>query len=184
MNEPGRPEAQRIRLVEVDDRTLESLVVVAVRDANADDVTPPIGESEGWSPARIDWLRDIHRDRRAGLNGPAGEVTMAIHVGNSVAGAARLKQTSTAGILETGIWLAKSARGQGVGSAAMLAVLDVARTLGAIGIRADTTAGNMAALGTLERLGFELEPSGDGINVAASCRLFSRSPSSPRRPRS
>jgi RimJ/RimL family protein N-acetyltransferase len=82
-------------------------------------------------------------------------------------GSVRLKQTAVPGILETGIWLIRRVRGQGVGQRAMADVLQAAAALGALGVRAETTAGNEAALGMLRRLGFGLTFSSDGAGVEA-----------------
>jgi len=61
----------------------------------------------------------------------------------------------------------RRARGQGLGGAATAAVLRTAVSLGAQGVRADTTADNTAALGILRRLGFDLLPGHDGADVEA-----------------
>jgi RimJ/RimL family protein N-acetyltransferase len=109
----------------------------------------------------------FHSTRRDGLNGPAGEITWAILLGNQVVGSVRLKQTAVPGILETGIWLIRRIRGQGVGRHAMTEVLRRAAALGALGVRSDTTTRNRAALGVLRHLGFNLVPSDDGSGIQA-----------------
>jgi RimJ/RimL family protein N-acetyltransferase len=156
-----------VALVDVDEPILEQLVDAAITGASANEVTEPVASGNEWSPARIAWLRDFHRTRRDGLSGPAGEVTWAILVGDQVVGSVRLERTSVPGILETGIWLTRRARGQGVGRLAMAAALRTAAGLGARGVRAETTAGNRAALGVLRHLGFDLVPSKDGVGVEA-----------------
>jgi len=154
-----------VTLVDIDEPTLNRLVNAAITDAPANEVTAPVATGDEWSPARIAWLKDFHRNRRNGLSGSAGEVTWAILVGGQVVGSVRLKRTAVPGILETGIWLTRRIRGQGVGQLAMAAVLRRAATLGARGVRADTTVGNEAALGVLARLGFDVAPSTDGAGV-------------------
>lgn len=156
-----------VSLVDVDELTLEWLVNAAISDASANDVTAPVTTGDEWSPARVAWLKDFHRNRRDGLSGPAREITWAILVGDQVVGSVRLKRTAVPGILETGIWLVRRVRGQGVGQRAMAEVLRTAAALGARGVRVDTTAGNGAALGVLRRLGFDLAPSSEGAEVAA-----------------
>ncbi|MDQ3765372.1 MAG: GNAT family N-acetyltransferase [Actinomycetota bacterium] len=156
-----------VSLVDVDELILEWLVNAAISDASANDVTAPVTLGDEWSPTRVAWLKDFHRNRRDGLSGPAREITWAILVGDQVVGSVRLKQTAVPGILETGIWLIRRVRGQGVGQRAMADVLQTAAALGALGVRAETTAGNEAALGMLRRLGFGLTLSSDGAEVEA-----------------
>lgn len=156
-----------VSLVDVDELTLDELVSAAVSDASANDVTAPVTTGNEWSPTRITWLKDFHRNRRDGLSGPAGEITWAILLGGQVVGSVRLKRTAVPGILETGIWLIRRVRGQGVGRRAMAEVLRTAAALGALGVRADTTASNGAAMGVLRRLGFDLVRSDDGSGVEA-----------------
>jgi RimJ/RimL family protein N-acetyltransferase len=154
-------------LVEVTELILDQLVSAAISDASANEVTAPITTDNEWSPDRIAWLKDFHRTRRDGLNGPAGEITWAIVLGDHIVGSVRLKRTAVPGLLDTGIWLIRGIRGQGVGKCAMTEVLRRAAALGALGVRADTTAGNGAALGVLRHLGFNLVLSDDGSGIKA-----------------
>ena len=59
--------------------------------------------------------------------------------------------------LETGIWLARSFRGRGVGREALRLVGVRAASAGAAVLVADTTAGNLSALSLLKSAGAELE---------------------------
>jgi RimJ/RimL family protein N-acetyltransferase len=158
-------------LVAIDDAVLEELVDAATTGAAADEVTPPVTPGGTWTAERIEWLGRLHRDCRAGLDGPAGQATWAITEDGRVVGAVRLGRTDEDGVLETGIWLTRGARGHGAGHAAIAAVLDEAATRGAEAVRAETTSGNAAALRVLERLGFELSPENDGQGVRALRRL-------------
>ncbi|MFW3385334.1 UNVERIFIED_CONTAM: GNAT family N-acetyltransferase [Kocuria sp. CPCC 205274] len=88
-------------------------------------------------------------------------------VNELVVGSVRLKHTDERGVLEMGIWLTRGARGRGVGRAAMVAALRQADSIGASGVRADTTVSNGGALAVLRRLGFTLTPADDGQNVRA-----------------
>jgi RimJ/RimL family protein N-acetyltransferase len=157
-------------LVDVDETVLESLVRAATGEA-ADDVTPPLTPGGTWTPERVDWLRRLHRQCRAGLSGPERQATWAITLNGRVVGAVRLKRTADPGALETGIWLTRDERGHGVAAAAIAAVLDKAAELGAREVRADTTTGNAAALSLLRRSGFELSPAENGQDVQAVRRL-------------
>jgi RimJ/RimL family protein N-acetyltransferase len=73
----------------------------------------------------------------------------------TVAGSIRLKQTEP-GSVETGIWLGRSFRGQGLGRLALQLVSAVARTRGFAVLEASTTPGNKAAQSLLASLGGEL----------------------------
>lgn len=153
-------------LVDIDEQVLAAMVDVATTDAAPNEVTAPLDDGSSWTQARIDWLRALHRDRRPGLDGPLGEATWAIVADGRVAGAVRLKRTAEPGTLETGIWLARGARGRGVATAALEFAFQRARSAGAHTVRADTTAGNVAALAVLGRLGFELDRgAGDDVHA-------------------
>lgn len=158
-------------LVAVDDPILEQLVHAATSDASADEVTPPATPGGTWTAARVRWLRDFHRDRRAGLDGAAREATWAVVVDDDVVGSVRLKRTDEPDVLETGIWLTRRARGRGLGRAVMAAVLQQAVALGAGRVRADTAAGNDAAVAVLTRLGFTLTAADDSQDVHALISL-------------
>jgi ribosomal-protein-alanine N-acetyltransferase len=82
----------------VEEETLERLIVAALADASADKVIPPLGGGGAWTAERIDWLRTLHRERRAGLDGPAGEATWAVVADGEVVGAVRLKWTGEPGV--------------------------------------------------------------------------------------
>ncbi|GAA1750749.1 GNAT family N-acetyltransferase [Kocuria aegyptia] len=156
-----------IVLVAVDGTVLAQLIHAATTDAGADEVTPPLTAGRAWTSDRVAWLRDFHRVRRAGLAGPAGEEAWAVVVDELVVGSVRLKHTDEHGVLEMGIWLTRGARGRGVGREATTAALREAASLGASGVRADTTVANPGALAVLRRLGFHLTLSDDGQDVRA-----------------
>jgi RimJ/RimL family protein N-acetyltransferase len=162
----GRPAAEPagIELLPVDENVLGRLIGAATSDAAPDEVTPPMA-GDRWDDERIEWLRRFHRDRREGLEGPLGEATWAVSLDASVVGAVRLERTAEPGVLETGIWLTRSARGRGTGRLAIAAVLQLARELGAREVRADTSRDNAAALDVLQRLGFRTSPAGDRVTA-------------------
>ncbi|GAB2474712.1 tetratricopeptide repeat protein [Jatrophihabitans fulvus] len=134
-------------------------VVAAAADADPDDVTPPLGD--GWTDARLDWLRTYHRKRFTGLLGPTAEGTWAIG-DEAVLGVVRLRHLGD-GRFETGLWLVRAARGRGLGRAAVHAAVRLVRSLGGREIVADTTPQNAAAVALLRRLGFDLRPGPDGV---------------------
>ena len=109
------------------------------------------------------WLRQYHRDCREGLDGPAGQATFAVLDDGHVVGSVRLALTADPRELETGMWLARSARGRGVGAQVLSAVAEIART------RADAvvlwlTEDQEEARCALEGAGADLgSPDADGI---------------------
>jgi RimJ/RimL family protein N-acetyltransferase len=151
-----------VRLRAVDDSALSDVVRAALAEAAPDEVTAPVTPGNVWTPERISWLTGFHTDRRSGLEGPAGEATWAVEVDGDVAGAVRLKRTDEVGVLETGIWLTRGARGRGVAIQALAAVLDEAAASGAREVRAVTRSENAAALAVLRALDFGLTRGGDG----------------------
>jgi RimJ/RimL family protein N-acetyltransferase len=155
---PNADPLSEVELRPVDEDLLERLVQAAVTDASADEVTPPLTPGDEWTPERLEWMRAFHRECRAGLDGPAGQVTWAVVVDGAVVGAVRLKRSDESGVLETGIWLTRGARGRAVGRRALAAVLERAAAAGAAAVSADTATGNVAALAVLRRLGFQVRP--------------------------
>ena len=160
-----------IDLVAVDDAVLEDLVQAATTDASADEVTPPLTPGPAWTQPRIAWLRTYHRDRRAGLGGPCAEATWAVVTAEQVIGSVRLKRTGQQGVLETGAWLTRSARGRGQGAEVLAAVLKMALESGARAVQAETTAANTSALALLRRFGFALTADQHGPGVRAALWL-------------
>lgn len=194
---PSAEPVPAVALLDVSEDVLEQLLELGLRDADADEVTPPLGTTAGWNTDRISWFREFHRAAAAGLDGPAGQKTWAISCDGQMAGSVRLRRMDTepaaadegwaggggwavgaagagpggdagavgaAGAvaggggwaLETGIWLARSFRGQGVGREALRLVRARAASTGAAVLVAETTAGNVGALALLKYAGAEL----------------------------
>jgi RimJ/RimL family protein N-acetyltransferase len=157
------PPPTGVELRPVDEAVLARLIGAALSGAEPDEVTPPVPSAGRWGPERIEWLRRFHRDRRMGLDGPLGEATWAVASDGEIVGAVRLKRTAEPGVLETGIWLGRHARGRSIGRQAVAAVLDRARGMGAREVRADTSRDNAAALYVLQRSGFRTTDEGDRV---------------------
>jgi len=155
-----------VRLAPVDDDVLEQMVQAALSGASANEVTPPLTPGEEWTDERVEWLRTFHRSRRSGLDGPERELTWAVLAGDAVVGAVRLKRVAESASAEVGLWLTRAARGRRIGRRTVEAVLDEARARGLTAVRADTTAGNGAALAVLDSLGFDITPVDDGAVIA------------------
>jgi RimJ/RimL family protein N-acetyltransferase len=160
-----------VTLVDVDETVLADMVDAAVHDADPDEVTPPIDDGGEWTDARLDSLRDLHRSCRAGLAGPIGQATWAVCQDGRVVGAVRLKRTKDNGVLETGIWLCRSARGSGTALSALRALVGKAVDHGAKAIYAETTLNNVRAQGVLRQLGFALSSGPRPDEVRALLRL-------------
>lgn len=161
-------------LVEIDDQVLALLVGAATEGAAPDEVTPPLTPGTAWTPERIAWLHDFHRDRRAGLDGAAQEATWAVVVDGAVVGSVRLRRTENSDALEVGAWLIRDVRGRGLGRDIIAEVMAQAEALGAARVQADTTTDNAAALAVLRDLGFTLIQDSRSDEVHAE--LLLRSP--------
>jgi [ribosomal protein S5]-alanine N-acetyltransferase len=157
-----------VRLHVLDEPTLARLVAAAVADADPTEVIPPVPGSVGWDAAARERLRTMHRECRPGLRGPLRQETYAVLVDGKPAGAIRLCDIG-AGVFETGMWLTRAARGRGAGSAALAALIERARAVGAVTLVADTAVDNIAAQRALQRLGFDLAPRPDGRLGARLC---------------
>ncbi|MCP2096268.1 MULTISPECIES: GNAT family N-acetyltransferase [Actinosynnema] len=141
MPTPDPAAAPRVSLRPLDEPGIERLLQVALADADPEDVMPP-----GWSTDAQ--FRAFYRGM------PAFEVL----VDGRTAGMARLTDDG-----ETGMWLAKSARGAGVGKAVLRLVLAQATRAGLRAVLADTTSDNAAALAVLRASGAALRVEGDRV---------------------
>ena len=161
-----------VSLVDVGEDVLEHLLSVAIQDADADEVTPPLGSAAGWNSERISWFREYHH-AASGLDGPARQKSWAISYDGKLAGSIRLRRTGR-GTLETGIWLARGYRGRGIGHEALRQVKAHAAASGATELEAGTTSGNSAALALLRGAGAELVFA--GVSSAAAVPVKARIP--------
>lgn len=155
----------QVRLTPVDEQTLEPLLSVAVAETEPAEVMPPVPGPAGWSLARRQAFREFHRAHFGGLDGPTRTVMYAIVIGADVVGMIRMSRTDDPDTVETGMWLGKSARGQGIGVAALRALLTEAARAGARSVVANTTTGNVAALGALTRCGAVIRRDGDAARA-------------------
>ena len=150
-------EESEVGLADVDDFVLDRLAEAAVRHATADEVTPRVTPGPDWTPERVQWLRDFHVTRRAGMAGPHREATWAVLVEGQVVGSVRLR-AKAGGDMETGVWLIRPARRRGIATAAVREVALIAAHSGARHLRATTTEANGAARAVLAALGFDQSP--------------------------
>lgn len=158
-------------LLSVDDDVLERLLATAVADADPAEVMPPVAGPAGWTVQRRDAFRAFHRARRGGLVGAFHESAFAVAADGRIAGSARL-ELKEPGTLEAGLWLARSARGRGIGPVVLQALLDEAAKTGAATVVAETTTANTAAVGVLRRSGGMLSADKGSGHVHAEIRLM------------
>lgn len=140
-----------ILLRRLDDEGVERLLGLAVADADPDDVMPP-----GWTVDRPDEFREFYRAMR--------DDAYEIVEDDRTVGMARLTAKG-----ETGMWIARCARGAGVGLAALRRVVEEAPRRGVDSIVADTTTDNIAAITVLRKAGAILDI--DGRRVLARLPL-------------
>ncbi|MFJ9716961.1 GNAT family N-acetyltransferase [Streptomyces sp. NPDC101213] len=169
----------RVKVLRVDGERLEELLAVAVEDAAPEEVMPPVVGPPGWTTERQEAFRDWHRARRSGLAGPLRESTFAITHDGRIVGSARLALRAGHDVLETGMWLGRSHRGRGIGTAALRLLLDEAARAGARAVVADTEAHNTAALGALRRNGATLVTSRETAGIHAELAPKKMPPPSP-----
>jgi RimJ/RimL family protein N-acetyltransferase len=158
-----------VRLTPVDERLLPPLLSVAVAETTPDEVMPPVEAPPGWSDARRVAFCDFYRSHHRGLRGPTRTLMYAILCDGDVVGMIRMARRDDPDTLETGMWLANSARNQGVGVAALRLFLGEAALVGARRLIAQTTAGNVAAIGVLRRCGAALTVT--GLEVHAEIQI-------------
>lgn len=157
--------AGTVRLEPVDERNLEPLLSVAAAEAEPGDVMPPVEAPAGWSHARREAFREFHRASFGGLAGPTRTQMYAILVGGEVVGMIRMARRDEPGTVETGMWLGRSARGQGVGAAALRELLNEAAAAGMRLVVAETTRDNSGAIAVLEKCGAKLREDGDRVHA-------------------
>ncbi len=153
-----------VSLVHVDEAVLEQLLELAKRDASPDEVAPPLG-GPGWNLERTAWFYSYHRAAARGLDGDAGEKTWGILADGSLAGSIRLRRVESGNgvvVADTGIWLGRSFRSRGIGTAALRLVLHEARNAGIAEVTARTLTGNLGAQRVLASAGAVLTPDDDG----------------------
>ncbi|MER5701176.1 GNAT family N-acetyltransferase [Micromonospora sp. NPDC002296] len=157
-----------VRLEPVGERNLEPLLSVAVAEAEPDDVMPPVDAPAGWSHARRQAFRDYYRTGFAGLAGPSRTAMYAVLVSGEVLGMIRMTRRAEPGTVEAGVWLGRSARGQGVGAAALRELLNLAAAAGMHTVVAETTRDNAGAISMLRRCGAKLVEDGDAVRAEIS----------------
>jgi hypothetical protein len=67
---PSAKPMPAVALLDVTEAVLERLLSVALHDADADEVTPPLGTAVGWDTERISWFRRLPPRCRGGAGRP------------------------------------------------------------------------------------------------------------------
>ncbi|MDL5155850.1 GNAT family N-acetyltransferase [Actinomycetospora termitidis] len=154
-----------LRVLDPDDGSdVAAVVAAAVGGALPADVMPPDGASdpEEWTLPRERAYARFLRGR------PPAETSYLVVEGCAVVGLARLRRDGDAA--ETGVWLARRARGRGIGVTVLGLLVERAATAGADRLVADTTADNVAALGSLRRHGATVQESGSDVSAVVRIR--------------
>lgn len=154
-----------VQLTPVDELTLEPLLTVAVAETQPEEVMPPVKAPPGWSQARQEAFREFYRSSYGGLDGPTRTQMYAVICDGKVVGMTRMARRDAPDTMETGMWLGRSARGQGIGVAALRLLLAAAAHAGTHLVVAETTVQNTPALGALRRCGAVLRDDGTGVRA-------------------
>ncbi|WP_410571675.1 GNAT family N-acetyltransferase [Amycolatopsis sp. cmx-4-61] len=156
-----------IRLTPLDEAALTRLLEAAEAGADPLEVMPPVDGPPGWTPERRAAFVAFHRSRSVD---PATGVerTWVIDDDGVAIGAARLAPRGDA--VEAGIWLARAARGRGIGTQVAALLVAEARASGAARFIASTTAGNGAAQALLSGAGAALTTEGDEVAAVLPLR--------------
>ncbi|MFB9685736.1 GNAT family N-acetyltransferase [Amycolatopsis plumensis] len=154
-------------LTPLDEAALARLLEAAEAGADPLEVMPPVDGPPGWTPARREAFLAFHRARSLDPV-TAVERTWVIDTDGTAVGAARLEPHGDA--VEAGIWLARAARGRGIGRQVTALLLAEARAGGAARFIASTTAGNRGARALLSGVGAALTTEGDEVAAVLPLR--------------
>lgn len=162
-----------VTLRRLDEGLLRDLLDVAVVDADPEEVMPPVAGPPGWTGARRTAFLRFHRSRS--LSAEPVENTYAIVVGDAVVGAARLGPLEDpAYAVEVGVWIGRSHRGSGVGSAVLAHLLTLARADGFDSLFVSTTPDNTAVHRLLRAMRVDLVREGDSVTAWIDLMAYDR----------
>lgn len=158
---------RQIQLFRLDRQSLRELLTMAVEETDPDETMPPMVGAPGWTPMRQAAFLGFFEPMLAGFQGPKQTVIYGVKVDGLVAGFIRMKLTDRPGVVETGMWIGRTWRGLGAGTAALTELVKEAARQGMHAVIADTTPENKAALGALRKLGATIHE-GDKIYAEIS----------------
>ncbi|MFE7742611.1 GNAT family N-acetyltransferase [Nocardia sp. NPDC057455] len=157
-----------VTLQPLDERGLTDLLHAAVRDAEPGEVMPVDGTGSGWDADRQASFLTFHRGRA--LASPPVESTYNIRVDGEVVGAARLCPLPDApGAAEAGVWIGRSRRGAGIGTAVLGGLIERAGTEGYVKLFVSTTADNTAVLRMLSARGITYTLDDNAVTAWVRC---------------
>lgn len=157
-----------VTLEPIDEAGIEDLLSTAMSDAEPAEVMPPVDGPPGWNPVSVRAFREFYAGLAGGLDGPARTAAYVVRSDGAVAGMIRMSRRDGEGVVEAGMWLGRSYRGRGIGSAALRALQTQARAAGAHTIVAETTPTNAAAMAVLRRAGARLRTEPDAVHALIS----------------
>jgi RimJ/RimL family protein N-acetyltransferase len=158
---------RQIQLLRLDQHSLRELLAVAIDETDPDETMPPMVGAPGWTPMRQAAFIGFFEPMLAGFQGPKRTVIYGIKIDGLMAGFIRMKLTDRPGVVEAGMWIGRTWRGLGAGTAALAELLNEAVRNQMHTVIADTTPDNRAALGALRKLGATIHE-GDKIYAEIS----------------
>src|SRR5688572_23830663 len=114
---------RQIQLLRLDQQSLRELLAMAVDEAEPDETMPPMVGAPGWTPMRQAAFMGFFEPMLAGFQGPKRTVLYGIKIDGLMAGFIRMKLTDQPGVAETGMWVGRTWRGLGAGTAALRELL-------------------------------------------------------------
>ncbi|WP_330231454.1 GNAT family N-acetyltransferase [Nocardia sp. NBC_00508] len=158
--------SDHVTLEPLDEQLLTELLHAAVADAAPVEVMPVAGSGTSWNAQREAGFREFHRGRA--LATPPIESTYCIVADGAVVGAARLCPIAP-GAAEAGVWIGRSHRGTGIGTAVFALLIERAADEGYTSLFVSTTAENTAVLRMLAARGIEYVVDGDKVTAWVGC---------------
>ncbi|MEA3529950.1 GNAT family N-acetyltransferase [Nocardia sp. CDC186] len=138
----------------LDEALLTDLLHTAVADAHPGEVMPVEAPDASWNADREAGFRAFHRGRA--LTDPPVESTYGIRVDGEVVGAARLcRLPASEDTAEAGVWIGRSRRGTGIGTAVFAALIERAAAEGYSRLFVSTTPDNIPVLRLLTARGID-----------------------------
>src|SRR5687768_1293004 len=130
---------RQIQLFRLEQQSLRELLAMAIDETDPDETMPPMFGAPGWTPMRQAAFLAFFEPMLAGFQGPKQTVIYGIRIDGLVSGFIRMKLTDRPGVVETGMWLGRTWRGLGAGTAALSALIQEAARHGMHTVIADTT---------------------------------------------
>jgi RimJ/RimL family protein N-acetyltransferase len=150
-----------VMLRPIDEALLPRVLEAAVAGADPAEAMPSVEGPAGWTPEHRAAFADFHRST----------TSYAVLLDDEIIGATRLTPAEAPGAAEIGIWLARSARGEGHGVTALHLLIEEARAQGKTALIAETNTANPPAVALLRSLGGKLWEDPETGAVHATLRV-------------